>query len=86
MSQRILLIEDDRELRAALKEALSVEGYAVQTSASLADARALLQHAERHSAPELVLLDAGRPEGVGVTFLAGLRRVGGRPGTVIWAR
>ncbi|MDP2023725.1 MAG: response regulator, partial [Hydrogenophaga sp.] len=83
MNQRILLIEDDRELRAALKEALSVEGYTVQTSASLADARALLQHADRHTAPELVLLDLGLPDGDGETFLAELRRAGGTPVIVI---
>lgn len=86
MNQRILLIEDDRELRAALKEALSVEGYAVQTSASLADARALLQHADRHTAPELVLLDLGLPDGYGETFLPELRRAGGTPVIVISAR
>jgi len=86
MSHRILLIEDDRELRATLKEALSVEGYVVQTSASLADARALLQHAERDTAPELVLLDLGLPDGDGETLLAELRRVAGTPVIVISAR
>lgn len=86
MSQRILLIEDDRELRATLKEALSVEGYAVQTSASLADARALLQHADRNTVPELVLLDLGLPDGDGEDLLADLRRGGGPPVIVISAR
>ena len=86
MSQRILLIEDDRELRATLKEALSVEGYAVQTSASLADARALLQHAQPDTAPELVLLDLGLPDGDGEDFLAELCGQRGTPVIVISAR
>lgn len=86
MSQRILLIEDDRELRATLKESLSVEGYAVQVSASLADARAVLQHTDRHTAPELVLLDLGLPDGDGEAFLAELRRLSGTPVIVISAR
>ncbi|UJW82068.1 response regulator [Hydrogenophaga sp. SL48] len=86
MSQRVLLIEDDRELRATLKEALSVEGYAVQTSASLADARALLQHTRPDTAPELVLLDLGLPDGDGEDFLAELRGQHGTPVIVISAR
>ena len=42
MSLGVLLVEDDRELRATLCEALRVEGYRVVASASLADARAAL--------------------------------------------
>lgn len=86
MSRCILLIEDDRELRATLKEALSVEGYVVQTSASLADARALLQHAGPDAAPELVLLDLGLPDGDGEDFLVELRSQRGTPVIVISAR
>ena len=41
---RLLLVEDDRELRATLREALAVEGYEVLTAASLADAMAQLAH------------------------------------------
>jgi two-component system KDP operon response regulator KdpE len=86
MSERILLVEDDRELRAILREALSVEGYAVQAAASLADARALLQHAERGAAPDLVLLDLGLPDGDGEPFLNELRRQSTAPVIVISAR
>lgn len=86
MSERILLVEDDRELRATLREALSVEGYAVQAAASLADARALLQHARADIAPDLVLLDLGLPDGDGEAFLAELRRQQGTPVIVISAR
>lgn len=86
MSERILLVEDDRELRTILREALSVEGYAVQAAASLADARALLQHAERGTAPDLILLDLGLPDGDGEPFLNELRRQSTAPVIVISAR
>ena len=86
MSERILLVEDDRELRATLREALTVEGYAVQATASLADARALLLHAPPDAAPDLVLLDLGLPDGDGEELLAGLRRQKGTPVIVISAR
>lgn len=86
MSERILLIEDDRELRATLRETLSVEGYTVQTSASLADARALMQHAGQQSPPHLVLLDLNLPDGFGGDFLTELRRQHGTPVIVISAR
>ena len=74
MSHPILLIEDDRELRAALTEALTVEGHEVLASASLADARARLRHAQPHAWPDLVLLDLGLPDGDGAAFLAEIRR------------
>ncbi|HEY1089680.1 MAG TPA: response regulator [Burkholderiaceae bacterium] len=80
---RVLLVEDDHELRATLRAALEVEGHAVQAAASLADARALLTHAEP---PELVLLDLGLPDGEGESLLAELRRSRGVPVIVISAR
>jgi two-component system KDP operon response regulator KdpE len=78
MSQRVLLVEDDRELRATLREALTVEGYEVLPAASLADAQARLRH---DAAPDLVLLDLGLPDGEGSSLLASLRS--GRPVPVI---
>ena len=74
MSLRILLVEDDRDLRTALREALVVEGYDVLPAASLADAHALAQHAESEGGVDLVLLDLGLPDGDGQTFLQALRR------------
>ena len=65
MSRRVLLVEDDRVLRSALREALSVEGYAVRTAASLADARAQLQHTSPGEDVDLVVLDLGLPDGDG---------------------
>ena len=87
MSARILLVEDDRELRATLRAALEVEGYAVLPAASLADAQAQWRHAlDLHTPPDLVLLDLGLPDGDGQDFLALLRRQAGVPVVVISAR
>lgn len=86
MSLRILLVEDDRDLRAALREALVVEGYDVLPAASLADAHALAQHAESGGGVDLVLLDLGLPDGDGQIFLQALRRSRATPLIVISAR
>lgn len=87
MSLRVLLIEDERELRATLREALTAEGYEVLAAASLADAHALSGHAGRSgSSIDLVLLDLGLPDGDGATFLEALRRTQGTPLVVISAR
>jgi two-component system KDP operon response regulator KdpE len=70
----VLLVEDDRELRATLRAALEVEGWRVCGAASLAEAHALLDHALRETPPDAVLLDLGLPDGDGESLLATLRR------------
>ena len=74
MSLCVLLVEDDRELRSTLREALVVEGYKVLAAASLADADCLLTHAETQGGIDLVLLDLGLPDGDGEALLLALRR------------
>jgi two-component system, OmpR family, KDP operon response regulator KdpE len=86
MMGHVLLVEDDRELRATLREALEVEGYRVLASASLADANAVLAHASQHEAIDLVLLDLGLPDGDGESLLAAIRREHNTPVVVISAR
>jgi two-component system KDP operon response regulator KdpE len=86
MSLNVLLVEDDRELRQTLCEALRVEGYEVQPAASLADARALMRQALAHGRLDLVLLDLGLPDGEGEQLLAELRAGHGTPVIVISAR
>ena len=86
MSLTVLLVEDDRELRATLREALTVEGYRVIASASLADARAVLAHDAGPAHIDLVLLDLGLPDGDGQTLLEALRRGRTTPVIVISAR
>ena len=86
MTLRVLLIEDDRELRTTLREALTVEGFDVLPAASLADARALAAHAGREGGIDLVLLDLGLPDGDGADFLQVLRRQAATPVIVLSAR
>jgi two-component system KDP operon response regulator KdpE len=82
MNLRVLVVEDDREIRSLLQSSLSVEGFAVQTAVSLSEARALLQH----SAPDLVILDLGLPDGDGVELVRELRRQHTIPVIVVSAR
>jgi two-component system KDP operon response regulator KdpE len=82
----VLLIEDDRELRATLRDALEVEGYRVATAASLAEARATLRQALAGGSVDLVLLDLGLPDGEGESLLAALREQRLAPVIVISAR
>jgi len=91
VSLRLLLVEDDRELRATLREALAVEGFEVLTAASLSEGLALVAHAGGADRPrdapfDLVLLDLGLPDGDGETLLAQLRRRRTLPTIVISAR
>ena len=83
MSLKVLLVEDDRELRNTLRDALRVEGYELETAASLAEAQALLAHGQP---PDLVLLDLGLPDGEGESLLARLRQQRSIPLLVISAR
>jgi two-component system KDP operon response regulator KdpE len=82
----VLLVEDDRELRATLRDALEVEGYRILAAASAADARALMAHAGRASGIDLVLLDLSLPDGTGESLLAGIRRDRATPVIVITAQ
>lgn len=82
MSLNILVVEDDREIRALLQSSLSVEGFEVQTAVSLSEARALL----RHRLPDLVVLDLGLPDGDGVQLVQELRKQHTTPVIVVSAR
>jgi two-component system, OmpR family, KDP operon response regulator KdpE len=82
MTLRVLLVEDDRDLRATLRDALQVEGHDVLTAASLSEGLALLEH----GGIDFVLLDLGLPDGDGEALLASLRRHRNWPALVISAR
>jgi two-component system KDP operon response regulator KdpE len=82
MTLRVLVVEDDREIRAVVQSALALEGYAVQTAVTLAEASALLQH----SPPDVVVLDLGLPDGEGEELVRALRRHSAVPVVVVSAR
>jgi two-component system KDP operon response regulator KdpE len=79
---KLLLVEDDRELRSLLQNSLALEGFRVRSAASLAEAEALLEH----DAPDLVVLDLGLPDGDGTDLVARVRRASAMPILVISAR
>lgn len=94
MSLRILLVEDDRELRTTIRDALCLEGYDVITAASLSEANAIVTqavtivtHAMNSTGTlDLILLDLGLPDGDGEQLLLQLRRQQNIPVIVISAR
>ena len=73
MSLSVLLIEDDRELRTTLRDALTVENYRVLVAPTLHDARVQMKQALSTGGLDCVLLDLGLPDGEGEALLAALR-------------
>lgn len=87
MVLRVLLVEDDRELRQTLRDALVVEGYEVIASASATDANAVLKNAMTSPMPiDLLLLDLGLPDGDGSDLLHLVRAHYALPILIISAR
>lgn len=82
MSLRVLVVEDDREIRTLIQSSLSVEGFDVQTAVSLSEASALFAH----SPPDVILLDLGLPDGDGVSLVKEVRKQHATPILVISAR
>jgi two-component system KDP operon response regulator KdpE len=82
MSLRVLVVEDDREIRTVVQSALTLEGYGVQTAVTLAEAMALLQH----SPPDVIVLDLGLPDGEGLELVRAVRRQSSVPVVVVSAR
>lgn len=82
MTLRVLVVEDDREIRALIQGSLSVEGFEVQTAVSLSEAGAML----RHSPPDVIVLDLGLPDGDGVALVQEVRKSQTIPIIVVSAR
>jgi two-component system KDP operon response regulator KdpE len=82
MTLRVLVVEDDREIRALMQSTLTVEGFEVQTAASVSEARAMLQHA----LPDIMVLDLGLPDGDGADLVQEVRRHHTLPILVVSAR
>ena len=64
-ASRILVVDDEADIRGLLKEILSEEGYDVDIAADAAQARA----ARASQVPDLVLLDIWMPDTDGITLL-----------------
>src|SRR5687767_6611765 len=62
---RILVVDDESEIRGLLKEILADEGYEVDVAADAAEARAIRTQHD----PDLVLLDIWMPDTDGITLL-----------------
>ena len=62
---RILVVDDESEIRGLLKEILADEGYEVQVAADAAEARA----SRAQHDPDLILLDIWMPDADGITLL-----------------
>lgn len=82
MTLRVLVVEDDAPIRALIQSALVVEGFSVQTAASVSEAGALLQHAP----PDILLLDLGLPDGDGAALVRQVRQHHRFPILVVSAR
>jgi two-component system KDP operon response regulator KdpE len=82
MSSRILVVEDDQEIRGLLQSSLVLEGFEVQTAVSVSEARALL----RHASPDALLLDLGLPDGDGAELVREVRAQRSLPILVVSAR
>ena len=82
MRQRILLVDDEPELRRMVASLLTGAGYEVLEAADCAQARAAM--AARR--PDAVLLDVMLPDGDGFSLLPELRRFGDVPVLYLSAR
>jgi len=69
---RILLIEDDTVLGAAVRDQITADGHSVDWASRLDDA----QDALNGAVFDLILLDLMLPDGRGIEFLKGLRARG----------
>ncbi len=79
---RVLVVEDDKEIRALVKSSLEVEGFEVLTAVSIGEAQRMISNAK----PELIILDLGLPDGDGVELVHSVRKERNLPIIIISAR
>lgn len=65
-ASRVLVVDDEPDIRHLVKDILEDEGYEVDTAESAEKARGMLRSGQR---PDLVLLDIWMPEEDGITLL-----------------
>jgi two-component system response regulator MprA len=83
-NMRVLVVDDDRAVRDALRRVLTLADYEVQIAEGGAEAiEAVVQ-----SVPDAVVLDVGMPEIDGLEVCERLRRLGNRVPTAsrVWMR
>jgi two-component system response regulator MprA len=71
---KILVVDDDRALREALRRALTLAGYQIE----LADGGVSALEALSHALPDAVVLDVAMPDVDGLEVCRRLRRLGNR--------
>ncbi|MCK9538014.1 sigma-54-dependent transcriptional regulator [Dokdonella sp.] len=76
---RVLVVDDEPDIRATIKDILEDEGYAVDVAESAAAAR----EARRKRRPDVVLLDIWMPDCDGISLLREWSERGGLPCPVI---
>jgi DNA-binding NtrC family response regulator len=76
---RVLVVDDEPDIRATIRDILEDEGYAVD----LADSAAAAREARRRARPDLVLLDIWMPGQDGISLLREWSERGGLPCPVI---
>jgi two-component system KDP operon response regulator KdpE len=79
---KVLVVEDDSEIRGLLRTSLLAEGFEVTTAVSISEATALL----KHDPPDLIVLDLGLPDGDGAALVREVRRQSALPIVVASAR
>ncbi|MES2049873.1 MAG: response regulator [Pseudomonadota bacterium] len=82
MNMRVLVVEDDKEIRAFIRSSLSIEGFEVQTAVSVSEAKAILHHA----LPDVIVLDLGLPDGDGIELVREVRKQHNLPILIVSAR
>ena len=81
MTHRVLIVEDEPQVAASLRELLEREGYAVTVAGSIAEAKRALA-----DPPDVMLLDWRLPDGEGIDLLKELRKTSDLPVLRVTAR
>jgi two-component system, OmpR family, KDP operon response regulator KdpE len=79
---RILIVEDEADIRRFVRMALEKEGFSIAEAKSAEEAR--IDSACRR--PELIIVDLGLPDGDGKTFIKELRTWSNAPVVILSAR
>jgi two-component system KDP operon response regulator KdpE len=81
-SLRVLIVDDEPQIRRFLRVSLSAEGMQVIEAANLAEARSAL----RSDRPDVMILDLGLPDGDGLDLIPQLRETSSLPIIVLSVR